>query len=252
MRLARRLLPAVLLAPFGARAVPAGYDAWLDAWEAVLSARVDEAGRVDFAGIAAAPAPLEALVRWVGAHGPRMRPDIFANRAQILAYHCNSYNAVAMWRVVQAGIPRRLDLLARYQFFLNSAITVDGGSTTLKQYEDEVIRPRGEERVHFALNCLVRGCPRLPREAFRAERLEAQLAVVTREFCDSPYHVRPDLAAGTVAISEIFRFYTGDFVPVRAPSLLAYINQRRTTPLPATLLQGFFPYDWTINRHATG
>lgn len=249
MRMARRFLPALLLAP-AAAATPSAYESWLEAWEGVLRARVDAEGRVDFDAIAAAPAPLDALVRWVGAHGPGTRPDLFATPAQVLAYHCNTYNAIAMWRVVRAGIPRRFHLLARYQFFLNSAVAVDGGFTTLKQYEDAVIRPLGEERIHFALNCMVRGCPRLPREAFRAARLEAQLSAATREFCDSPSQVRP--GASTVQVSEIFRFYTADFVPVRAPSLLAYINRHRTTPLPDDLRLGFFPYDWTINRHAPG
>lgn len=254
MRMTRRMLPALLLAPGVARANTNPYEAWLEAWEAVLRQRVDAEGRVDFAGIAAAPGALTDLVRWVGAHGPRMRPELFASPAQVLAYHCNSYNAIAMWRVVQAGIPERFHVLARYQFFLNSAVAVDGGFTTLKQYEDEVIRPLGEERIHFALNCMVRGCPRLPREAFRAERLEAQFGAVTREFCDSPYHIRP--AAGVVEVSEIFRFYTNYFVPVKAPSLLAYVNLHRREKLPADLRLGFFAYDWTINRqpprHATG
>jgi hypothetical protein len=242
----RRMFLATLMAPAIARAASTDHTAWLDAWEAVLRARVDAQGRVDFAGIAAAPGPLDALVRWVGAAGPRLRPDLFPTQADVLAYHCNTYNALAMWRVVQAGIPERFGLLGRYQFFLNSAVAVDGGFTTLKQYEDAVIRPLGEERVHFALNCMVRGCPRLPREAFRAARLEAQLAAATREFCESPYQVRPDAQA--VQVSEIFRFYTRDFVPVKAPSLLAYVNLHRRQPLAANLALGFFPYDWTINR----
>ena len=244
---------ATLMAPAIARAGATDHASWLDAWEAVLQARVDAEGRVDFAGIAAEPAALDALVRWVGTAGPRMRPALFPTPADILAHHCNSYNALAMWRVVQAGIPERFGLLGRYQFFLNSAVAVDGGFTTLKQYEDAAIRPLGEERVHFALNCMVRGCPRLPREAFRPGLLEAQLAAATREFCESPYHVRA--GAGSVQISEIFRFYTRDFVPAKAPGLLAYINRHRRRPLPEGLALGFFDYDWTINRqppHAHG
>jgi len=253
----RRVVLAGLMAPTIARAGASEHVAWMEGWEAVLRARVDAQGRVDFAGIAAAPDALSALVRWVGAAGPRLRPDLFPTRADVLAYHCNSYNAIAMWRVVQAGIPERFSPFGRYQFFLNSAIAVDGSFTTLKQYEDEVIRPLDEERVHFALNCMVRGCPRLPRDAFRPDRLEAQFAAVTREFCESEYHVRPDPAARRVLISDIFRFYTRDFVPGKAPDLLTYVNRHRGTPLPAGLRPGFLDYDWTINRqprpgHGTG
>ena len=37
---------------------------------------------------------------------------------------------------------------------------------SLYTLENDVIRPLGDERVHFALNCMVVSCPRLPRVAF--------------------------------------------------------------------------------------
>ena len=49
---------------------------------------------------------------------------------------------------------------------------------SLYTFENEVIRPLGEPRVHFALNCLVRGCPRLPPTPFVAERLDAGMVGV--------------------------------------------------------------------------
>jgi len=242
----RALLAFGLAAPLPLRAQTTP-EAWMAGWEAVLRRHVDEQGRVDFVGAAANIGPLDDLVRWAGAVGPRTQPALFPTPAHRIAYHCNTYNMIAMWRVIQAGIPVRFNLLARYQFFFNSAIAVDGGYTTLKQYEDEVIRPIDEERTHFALNCMVRGCPRLPREAFRPERLEAQLTAVTREFCNSAYHVRLDPAERLVRLSEIFRFYKVDFVPGKAPNLIAYTNRWRETPIPTDWRQGFFEYDWSIN-----
>jgi hypothetical protein len=122
-----------------------------------------------------------------------------------------------MYGIVLRGIPQALSFTGRFGFFANTTIIVAGQRTTLKSYEDDVIRRLGEERVHFALNCMVRGCPRLPREAFRAARLEAQLAAAAREFCESPYHVRPNPPDRSVQVSQIFEFFTGDFVPPRRP-----------------------------------
>ncbi|MES2710560.1 MAG: DUF547 domain-containing protein [Pseudomonadota bacterium] len=214
---------------------------WFPAWEGVLQRHVDDQGRVNFAGIAADPGPLAAITEAIGAGGPLGDPAA-------LAWHINAYNALAMRGIVLRGIPESLGVLGRYSFFANTAIRVAGRTTTLKSFEDDVIRAMGEERVHFALNCMVRGCPRLPRTAFRTATLEASLAAAAREFCSSSYHVRPDPGARTVRVSQIFDFFTADFVPAKAPSIIAYINRWRAQPIPADWTLRFFDYDWSINR----
>ncbi len=221
--------------------------AWLDAWEAVLRRHVDGQGRVDFDGIARAPGPLPEVVRGVAAADPWGRPGSFAAPAQRLSFLINAYNALAMHGIVERGIPRSLGLLGRLTFFTGTTFNVGGRAISLKSLEDDVIRPLGEERVHFALNRMVRGCPRLPEEPFRPERLEAQLAAAAREFCGSAYQVRPDPGNRTVWLSQIFDFYTGDFL-AKTPDLIAYVNRWRAEPLPTDWAVRFFEYDWTVNR----
>ncbi len=221
--------------------------AWLDAWEAVLRRHVDGQGRVDFDGIARSPGQLPEVVRGVAAADPWGRPGSFAAPAERLAFLLNAYNALAMHGIVERGIPRSLGLLGRLTFFTGTTFNVGGRSISLKSLEDDVIRPIGEERIHFALNCMVRGCPRLPREPFRPERLESQLAAAAREFCGSAYHVRPDPANRAVQLSQIFDFYTRDFL-AKAPNLVAYVNRWRAEPVPADWTARFFEYDWTVNR----
>lgn len=242
-RRAALVAPALLLLARPAAAVDA---AWVDQWEAVLRRHVNARGQVDFAGIAAAPDPLAEVVAAVGRYAPP------AEAAAALAHHINAYNALAMFGIVLRGIPQSLNFAGRFGFFANTTITVAGRRTTLKSYEDDVIRRLGEERVHFALNCMVRGCPRLPREAFRAARLEAQLAAAAREFCESPSQVRPNPPDRSVQVSQIFEFFTGDFVPAKAPSLVAYLNLWRREKFPADWRVHFFPYDWTVNRQSGG
>jgi hypothetical protein len=153
-----------------------------------------------------------------------------------------------MQGIVSRGVPQSLGLIDRFAFFARTRFALDGDQIALKPLEDNIIRPMGEERVHFALNCMVAACPRLPQEAFRAARLESQLQAARVEFCDSPYHVRPQPADGVVFLSTIFQFYTSDFVPAKAPDLRAYVNRTRATPVPANLRVLFLEYDWTINR----
>ncbi|MGG5891142.1 DUF547 domain-containing protein [Falsiroseomonas sp. HC035] len=238
----RMVLTAALAAPVRVQAQIAGDPAWFDAFEAVLRRHVDARGRVDFAGIATAPQPLAAVVAAIGETGPTSD-----SQAHLLAWRINAYNALAMYGIVQRGIPQSLTFLGRYGFFVNTGFRVAGRETSLKSFEDDVIRKMGEERIHFALNCMVRGCPRLPREAFRTAQIEAQLAAAAREFCESGYHVRPAPDRRAVFVSQIFQFFTEDFVPAKAPTILAYVNRWRRDPVPADWTLRYFDYDWTIN-----
>lgn len=238
----RLFLAAALAAPATLQAQTAADPAWFDAFEAVLRQRVDAQGRVDFAGIAAAPQPLAAVVAEIGASAPAD-----GRAAHLLAWRINAYNALAMHGIVQRGIPQSLSFVGRYGFFVNTGFRISGRETSLKSFEDDVIRKMGEERIHFALNCMVRGCPRLPREAFRSVRIEAQLAAAAREFCESGYQVRPAPDRRAVFVSQIFQFFTEDFVPAKAPSVLAYVNRWRREPIPADWTLRHFDYDWSIN-----
>jgi len=240
---------AILAFPAVAAAQPTfSFDLWLDRWEAILRARVDGRGRIDFAGLQADPAPLAAVAGALAQAGPRTTPGALPDAASRLAFLLNAYNALCMHGIVQRGVPASLNAFDRFGFFGRTSFGLDGGQVTLKGLEDNVIRPLGDERVHFALNCMVVACPRLPQEAFRPARLEAQLQAARVEFCDSTYHVRlqPDYA--TVHLSGIFRFYTADFVPAKAPDLIAYVNRTRGTPVPTQWRAQFLDYDWTINR----
>ena len=53
---------------------------------------------------------------------------------------------------------------------------------SLYTYENDVIRPLGDPRVHVSLNCMVRGCPRLPRSPFSGKVLQKQLEALAIEF----------------------------------------------------------------------
>ena len=179
---------------------------------------------------------------------PNNQPQLFASRAAVLAYHLNAYNALAMYNVIEAGLPQTLSsFAARYDFFYRRKLRVGGEEISLYDYESKVIRPLGEERIHFALNCMAVSCPRLPQEPFSAANLEQQLARETRLFFAEARHFAVDDQARTVRLSEIFQFYPADFL-ARAPSLAQYAARQSGRAVPDDYAVGFTPYDWTINR----
>ena len=215
----------------------------MQAWAEVLRTRVDGVGRVDFRGLAADPAPLEAYVASIADAEPAT--DL-PGRDGLIAFRINSYNALAMYDVIRSGIPERLSLLDRLSFFKLKKFVVRGREISLYDYETDVIRPMGEERVHFALNCMAVSCPRLPQTPFTAAGLDRELDSAARLFFSEPRNVTVDDATRTVFLSAIMDFYTEDFLK-KAPSLIAYVNRYRAQPIPADYQVRFFPYDWTIN-----
>ena len=215
----------------------------LVAWERVLRAHVLEDGRIDFVGLRRDARDLEAYVAWVATHGPRATPELFPTDTARLAYYINAYNAAAMYQVV--ATTRRPEQQVR--FFLLTAFTIDGGRTSLYQLEHAVIRPLGDPRVHFALNCMVRGCPRLPREPFDPSRLDAQLEREARRFLNEPRNVQVDASLRVVRVNSILRFYRADFLAT-APSLIGYANRYREDRLPEDYAVEFIPYDWTLHQ----
>ena len=102
-------------------------------------------------------------------------------------------------------------------------------------------------RVHFALNCMVQGCPRLPREPFEADRLAAQLDAAATLFFSEARNVELQPDRKVVRFSEILSFYTKDFL-ARAPTLIDYANRYRSEKIPTDWKVEFIPYNWKINK----
>lgn len=219
-------------------------------WKSVLQNSVDSRGRIDFKKVSMAPGGLHAFVRYIAQVSPGNRPELFPHLADKLAYHINAYNALAMYGVIQKKFPSGFSGLAsRAGFFKFTEYLVGGERISLYDYENDVIRPLGDPRAHFALNCMASSCPRLPKEPFRAETLERQLTDAAHEFLNSPAHIQVDKDRNAVRLSEILKWYKKDFVnPAQASSLLSYVNRYRKEKIPESFKVDFIPYNWTVNK----
>lgn len=218
-------------------------DVALAAWARVLTDYVNDQGFVDFASLAQKPADLHTYVNYVA----RVKASDMADPRERLAHHINAYNALSMFNVLDLGIPQsNASVFARYQFFIARKHVVGGEPTSLYAYENATIRKLNEPRIHWALNCSAVSCPVLPRKLFTAAALEAQLEIEAKKFFADPRNMRSDDAARTVYLSEILSFFTEDFTPAHAPSLIAYANKYAPKPADTTYSVRFVPYDWTI------
>ena len=247
MMKALMLLALLPWAAYGPPAVAQERDADdLTHWARVLKQFVNERGQVDFHGLAKSPADLNAFVDYIASVSPESAPERFPTKESRIAYHVNAYNALSMHNVIDSGIPNSLAGLAKVWFFGIKRFSIGGRKLSLYSYENEVIRPMGDERVHFALNCMAVGCPRLPGVPFTAAGLDDQLDREARRFFAEPRNLRLVPERKTVRLSEILRFYKEDFLR-RSPSLIAYANRYAPEKIPEDYQVEFSDYDWTVN-----
>lgn len=246
-------------------------------WASFLARHVDQRGRLDYAAAATDRADLDRYISAVAARSPDTSPGAFPDREHRLAYWLNAYNAWVVQAVlahypIQSVRDVRPRLVHRLLpkgtgFFVLQRIHLGGERTSLYYLENQVVRRRfGDPRIHFALNCASGGCPRLPRVPFEAEGLDETLDRETRYFVSEERNVQVDLAARSVFLSSIFKWYTKDF---EAPSksagqdssshpLLTYVERYAAPELSARLDAcadcriEWIPYDWSLNDHAHG
>jgi hypothetical protein len=215
------------------------------AWANVLSRFVDDRGRIDFAGMTKDPHDLETYVAWLAKVSPVTQPQAFPTPESRLAFDINAYNALAMYNTIQSGMPRDLNAV-KVRFFYKNRFQLGGSDISLYDFENKVIRPIGDPRVHFALNCMARGCPRLPREPFRADMLDAELEASAQYFFSEDRNLKLEPDRKTVRLSQILQFYTDDFLK-KVPSLIACANKYRQEKIPEGWKVEFIPYDWQLN-----
>ena len=222
----------------------------LPAWAETLERYVDDQGRVDFDALSKDTSRLDEFVQAVAEVSPATNPELFATSEEVLAYHINTYNALAMRGVIERDIPSNFStLLKRASFFKFRSVRIGQKKTNLYDYENKVIRPLGEARVHFVLNCMVVDCPKLPNTVFRAETLEQDLQAATVAFFNNEKYIQVNLDKKQAWLSRLLKFYTKDYVPSgEKQALIAYVNQFREQAIPESYKVKFLDYDWTINK----
>ncbi len=163
-----------------------------------------------------------------------------------LAFYLNAYNAWILHEALGKYPTKSVkDLL--FTFFTGQRIKVAGEPMSFNHLEKDIIRPKfNEPRVHFALNCASRSCPPLNPEPFRADQLDGQLEKLATAFVNSTKGVDYSPGKKTAALSAIFNWYKDDFKAVGGP--LAFINKRRSEPLPNDVKITYQDYDWSLNE----
>jgi hypothetical protein len=214
---------------------------WVSSYNTLLGKYVT-GGRVKYAEWKANAGDMQALQQVVDGIA---RESASTDKKQQLAFYCNAYNAWILHETLEK-YPTKSVKDALFTFFTSKRITVAGQQTSFKALEDNVIRKLGEPRVHFALNCASRSCPPLSRQAFTAANVDGQFETLAKGYINSDRGVRFNSATKSAELSKIFDWYKDDFQADGGP--VAFINKRRSSPLPADAKISYQDYDWGLNE----
>src|SRR4051812_46970546 len=238
---ARSLFLLVLASLFLAVGVRAA-DNWTDTYDRLLKKYVSGGG-VKYAAWKTSAGDLKDLQTVVdGIAGANINS---MPRNEQLAFYINAYNAWILHEALDK-YPTKSVKDTFFTFFTGKRIKVAGEQTSFNALEKETIRSKfSEPRVHFALNCASQSCPPLSSDAFRGSNLESQLEKLSRNFVNSSKGVTYQEGAKTAELSKIFDWYKDDF---KEGGPLAFINKRRSKPLPNDVKISYQNYDWALNE----
>ena len=140
-------------------------------------------------------------------------------------------------------------------FVTNLLLRVGGTDYSLDQIENQVLRPLREPRIHFAIVCGSRGCPRLRNRAYSTSDLERQLQDNARNFFADPQKLEYDPSTGELRLSPILKWYAQDFGNSEREvleTITPYLPDRVTREGRGAnrLSAGFLDYDWSLNAQA--
>ena len=214
--------------------------AFFDETDALLTRYVDN-GRIDYAGLQQSNAlrPLLAEIAEVDLNS--------LSGSERKAYLINAYNLLVIGQALEHyPLNSVLDVNG---FFDRVKHTVGGRQLTLNQLEkDLLLREYEDARLHFVLVCGALGCPPITEFAYQPSQLEAQLERQTRLALNDPNFIKVAADGSRVQLSQIFEWYAGDFGGNKA-NVLSFINEYRTTAIPAGVQVSYYNYDWSLNQN---
>jgi len=149
-----------------------------------------------------------------------------------LAFFINIYNILCIHGLIEKGVPS--NLLARFQFYGDTSYVIGGHLMTLNEIENGILRsnrasgatlflkpfgegdprlklslPEADARIHFALNCGAKSCPRL--RVYTSKDVQKQLGTATKEYLGTNEGLVVNTAKNSVGLSKLFEWYEVDF-----------------------------------------
>lgn len=175
--------------------------------------------RVDYKGLIFDPEALERYLEGAAGVGNAQFNDW--EESEQLSFLINLYNAATLKLIVDHYPVKSIKKIG--SLFKGpwdqSVVRLFGEVITLNNLEHDIIRKQySEPRIHLALVCAAKGCPKLRSEAYVADRLNEQLDDQSRDYLSSPAGLHIDRERQIVYFPSIFKWYGEDFIAGYSPA----------------------------------
>ena len=227
-------------------------------WDELLHRYVDADGLVDYAGWKQSVEDSRRLEDYLATLS-RVDEARDATTTERLAFWINAYNAVTVRGILReyptTSIQNHVARVWGYNIWRDLKLIVGDSRYSLGNIEHAVLRKMNEPRIHFAIVCASRGCPRLLNEAYSAERLEEQLSRNTVAFFADPTKCSVDAEQNELQLSPILDWFAADF-GASTPAMLKRFAIWLPEPVQAVARSKdvrvtYLDYDWSLNDQAT-
>ena len=168
------------------------------------------------------------------------------------AFWINAYNAFTIKLICDHYPVQSIKDIKKGVSFVSDTWTIDfikieGKMYNLNNIEHGILRPKyNDPRIHAAVNCASRSCPKLLNESFKAEKLDEQLDMMMKSFINDP--TRNKITSSKKAeLSKIFTWFAGDFKKSN-PSVIAFINKYSTVKIDKNADISYLDYNWQLNK----
>ena len=207
-------------------------------WDSLLQEYVSTTGKVDYQNW---KKDLQGIASYIEILQENTPTEKWSKDAQ-LAYWINAYNAVTV-QLILDNYPiksiQELDSPWDTKLFYTSGI-----GYTLNEIEHGILRKMNEPRIHFAINCASKSCPKLQKSAFWSSKLDEQLEKSTYEFLnDSSMNI---INKQSIQLSKIFDWFGEDFGD--KTQKIEFVSRYTKVDIDQQAKLTYIPYNWSLNQ----
>jgi len=175
-------------------------------------------------------------------------PATLLSKEEKLAFWINAYNVLTIDLIIREEERESIKNLGGLfsSPWSKHKWEIAGQSYTLDNIEHDVIRPLGEARIHFAINCAAKSCPDIRVKAYRPEKLNAQLAdQVSLTFRNNTKGFRKTPNQNTIHITKVMDWFGEDF---NDRDLHSWLKPYFPNIITDETEIKFFDYVWSLNK----
>ena len=214
-----------------------------DSWSELLQKYVDNKGNVNYKGM---KKELPKLISYLDQF-KTISPDGNWSKNEKLAYWINLYNASTVYLVATNYPVKSIKRINTGMPWSKKFVKSGSKTYTLNDIEHKIIRPKfNDPRIHAALNCAAKSCPKLLNTAYKAETLDKQLDAQTISWInDSEKNI---ISPSKLKLSKLFDWYKSDFdVAGGVVKFVSKYNQSKVT-INSKAKIVYLEYDWSLNE----